>query len=65
MNIQDNKIVQRLLNKQHEICYNILTELKQHGQKKLIGRGTFFQLINQVYQIHYKHILLKILQKYY
>jgi len=61
MNIQDNKAVERLINKQNEICSNILTELKQYGQKKLIGHGTFFQLINQVNQIHYKHILLKIL----
>ncbi len=34
MNIQDNKAVERLLNKQHEICSNILRELKQYGQKK-------------------------------
>jgi len=34
MNIQDNKAVERLLNKQHEICSNILKELKQYGQKK-------------------------------
>jgi hypothetical protein len=30
----DIEPVQRLINKQNEICSNILTELKQHGQKK-------------------------------
>ena len=30
----DIEAVERLLNKQHEICSNILTELKQHRQKK-------------------------------
>jgi hypoxanthine phosphoribosyltransferase len=34
MNIQDNKAIERLLNKQNEICSDILTELKQYGQKK-------------------------------
>ena len=34
MNIQDNKTIERLLNKQNEICSDILTELKQYGQKK-------------------------------
>jgi len=34
MNIQDNKAIERLLKKQHEICSDILTELKQYGQKK-------------------------------
>ena len=34
MNIQDNKAIERLLKKQHEICSDILTELKQCGQKK-------------------------------
>lgn len=34
MNIQDNKAIERLINKQNEICSNILTELKQYGQKK-------------------------------
>lgn len=61
MNIQDNKAVERLVNKQHEICSNILRELEKNRKKKLIGCGTFFQLINLVCQINYKHILLKIL----
>jgi hypothetical protein len=30
----DIEAVERLLNKQHEICSNILTEIKQHRQKK-------------------------------
>jgi len=30
----DIEPVQRLINKQNEICSNILTELKQYGHKK-------------------------------
>ena len=34
MNIQDNKAVERLVNKQHEIFSNILRELEKNRKKK-------------------------------